>query len=147
VIRIRDALHPRVFAGVTWEVYHLRNVILKKLMQCKAWPSHKAKYEALRLVVTYWSYESHSPGQVMRTSASSSVQSEAVHPVQPGVGSVETDDMRTLLVQLQDILPEDFPFDDEPVWVGEELCLPSEWQLVCESICPKCHMSYDDHCD
>ena len=128
---IREALGPWEWGGILWEVWHLRNEILKKLIQCSAWPSDAIKYEAICLVIKYWSDEPVPEGPDTRSSEGSSVQREATQSVQPGARPVETDKKRRILVELQHILPE-IPHFDPPVMVGHFLGLPCEEETTSE---------------
>ena len=97
----------------------------KTLIQCSTWPSDAIKYEAICLVIKYWSDEPVPERPDTRSSQRSSVQREATQSVQRGARPVETDNKRRILVELHDILPE-IPHFDPPVMVGHFLDLPCE---------------------
>ena len=142
---IRMALGPWEWGGILWQVWNLRNEILKNLIQCSTWPSDAIKYEAICLVIKYWSDEPVPERPDTRSSEGSSEQREATLSVQRGARPVETDNKRRILVELHDILPE-IPHFDPPVMVGHFLDLPCEEGTTSEDAYPKCHMCFDQHC-
>jgi hypothetical protein len=147
VVRIRDALHPWVFCAFPGEVYGRRNEVLKSLTNCIGWPSDKAKYEAISLVIQYWSHGSHPQHQAMLTTGGPSAQTETAQQVQPGFALEETDDMRTLLEQILERLPNVDPFEDDQVSVPDEMCHSCERRAACEWTYPECQECYEEHCD
>ena len=86
---IRMALGPWEWGGILWQVWNLREEILKTLIQCSTWPSDAIKYEAICLVIKYWSDEPVPERPDTRSSEGSSEQREATLSVQRGARPVE----------------------------------------------------------
>lgn len=108
---VQDALHPFSYAIVKTEVYGRRNILLKRLIKRIGWRSDKEKYEALNMIMMYWSHGSQPSSGENGEYASSWVPPEAAMLHEPPSG--ETDEMRELLVKIRTRLPAGDPFSDD----------------------------------
>ena len=144
ILLVQDALHPWAWATFRAEVYGRRNKLLKQLIKCIGWRTDKEKYEALSMIIMYWSHGSQPSGGEGGEYASSSVPPEAAdqHQSPPG----ETAEMRQLLDEIRKRLPAGDPVVDD-VSDGElnEKCESCENNWAVEWAYPECASSYYEH--
>ena len=143
ILLVQDALHPWATATFRAEVYGRRNELLKQLINCIGWRSDKEKYEALSMIIMYWSHGSQPSGGEGGETASSSVPPEAAdhHQSPPG----ETAEMRQLLDEIRKRLPAGDPFVDMSDGELDEKCHSCEVNWAVEWTYPECESCHYEH--
>ena len=144
ILLVQDALHPWATATFRAEVYGRRNELLKQLINCIGWRSDKEKYEALSMIIMYWSHGSQPSGGEGGEYASSSVPPEAavLHQSPPG----ETAEMRQLLDEIRKRLPAGDPVvDDMSDGELDEKCETCENNWAVEWAYPECASCHYEH--
>ena len=146
IVRVRDALHPWATATFRAEVYGRRNELLQQLINCIGWRSDKAKYEAISMIIMYWSHGSQPSNKEDGETASSSVPPEAAdQPMQDQSPPGETAEMRQLLDEIRERLPDVDPFDDVSGEMPDEKCHSCLDRWICEWTYPECERCYGEH--
>ena len=141
---VQDALHPFSYAIFKAEVYGRRNILLKQLIKRTGWRSDKEKYEAVSMIIMYWSHGSQPLGGENAEYASSSVPPEAVILHEPPSG--ETAEMRQLLNDIRERLPAGDPVvDDDLDGQLDEKCESCGIKWAVEWTYPECEDCHHEH--
>ena len=142
---VQDALHPFSYAIFKAEVYGRRNILLKQLIKRTGWRSDKEKYEALSMIIMYWSHGSQPSGGENGEYASSSVPPEAAILHEPPSG--ETAEMRELLDEIRKRLPAGDPVVDDDLddFAMDVKCESCEDNWAVEWAYPECATCHREH--